>query len=122
MWLLVQYVLVDANVMGPVESMKAWEFGLRVPVQTISLRAVYCQSEWREDWRWKGREAVCSLAIQGRVSQNLRLIQVIFGHTASEKKGVPVSVCVSVCACVCVQTRSRPKMTENSTAEEDAVI
>lgn len=25
---------------GSVESMKAWEYGLRVPVQTISLRAV----------------------------------------------------------------------------------
>lgn len=63
------------------------------------------------------------MAIQGRVSQNLRLIQVIFGHTASEAKGVCVCVCLSVCVrkrvrvSVCVQTRSRPNVPENSTAK-----
>lgn len=64
-------------------------------------------------WYWRRREAVCSLAIQGRVSQNLRLIQVIFGHTASEGRGASVSVSV------CVQTRSRPRTTEIPTAEEE---
>lgn len=93
------------------------------------LSVVYCQLEWVEGGSGvgKGERAVCRLAIQGRVSQNLRLIQVIFGHTASEAKGV--CVCVCQCACemrvrvsVCVQTRSRPKVTENSTAKQDAAV
>lgn len=92
-WLLVQYVLVNANVTDPVEGIEAWEFGLRVPVQTISLRG-------GRVWCWKGREAVCRLAIQGRVSQNLRLIQVIFGHTSSEGKKVCLPACVRMCVCV----------------------
>lgn len=93
------------------------------------LSVVYCQLEWVEGGSGvgKGERAVCRLAIQGRVSQNLRLIQVIFGHTASEAKGV--CVCVCQCACemraresVCVQTRSRPKVTENPTAKQDAAV
>lgn len=93
------------------------------------LSVLYCQLEWVEGGSGvgKGERAVCRLAIQGRVSQNLRLIQVIFGHTASEAKGV--CVCVCQCACemrvrvsVCVQTRSRPKVTENSTAKQDAAV
>lgn len=65
------------------------------------LSVVYCQLEWVEGGSGvgKGERAVCWLAIQGRVSQNLRLIQVIFGHTASEAKGVCVCVCVCQCAC-----------------------
>lgn len=112
---------------GPVEGMKAWEFGLRVPVvQTISLRVLYCQSEWREDWRWKGREAVYSLAIQGRVSQNLRLIQVIFGHTASEKKRCACQ-CVRECAaclyvCVCADQVQAEDDGEFHSEKKDAVV
>lgn len=98
-WLLVQHVLVgggECRCDGPVDSMKAWEFGLRVRTcsDDFSPWCIASRSGGRIG-RWEGREAVCSLAIQGRVSQNLRLIQVIFGHSASEGK----CVCV-LCACV----------------------
>lgn len=64
-----------------------------------------------------GRARGClQSAIQGRVSQNLRLIQVIFGHTASEEQR-GVSGCARAGVRVCVQTRSRQKVTENPTAE-----
>lgn len=81
--------------------MKAWEFGLRVRTcsDDFSPCCVASRSGGRI-WRWKGREAVCRLAIQGRVSQNLRLIQVIFGHTASEESCVS---CLSLSVCVCVR-------------------
>lgn len=58
---------------------------LRVPVQTISLRAGFASRSGREYFGVKRARGCLQSAIQGRVSQNLRLIQVIFGHTASEE-------------------------------------
>lgn len=56
--------------------------GLRVPVQTICLRGwlVFClasRNRWSV-WACRGPEGGLQSAVQGRVSQNLRLIQVYF--------------------------------------------